>query len=183
MTNRHLCILAATSCVIFAGCGGGGNYTAASAPGPAIADNVLTSTGPAANGVAITINRAGFIRASGTGTDQPLTIRLGTVPMTGNANSATGNGWLPTSGTFVQGNATLSLNSGGKAYSLKIQGATSTASDSTLVLNTILVKPTASSLAGTFGLISSTQIVIAGNSIQWHLWVQLYVERQLDAAN
>lgn len=164
MTNRHLCVLAATSCVILAGCGGGGKDAATPAPGPAIADNVLMSSGPAANGMVATINRAGYIRAVGNGTDQPLTIGLGTVPMTGNANSATGNGWLPSSGTFVEGNATLSLNSGGKAYSLKIQGATNAASDSTLTLNTILVTPTVSSLAGTYGQTSSMQIVIAGTS-------------------
>ncbi|SOE59595.1 hypothetical protein SAMN05414139_01569 [Burkholderia sp. D7] len=164
MTKRHLRILAATSYVILAGCGGGGNDTPASAPGPALADNVLISTGLAANGVIATINRAGFMRVYGSGTGQALTLGLGTVPMTGDANSATGNGWIPSSGTFVQRNATLSLNSGGKAYSLKVQGATSSASDSMLALNTILVKPTVSSLAGTFGMTSSTRIVIAGNS-------------------
>jgi hypothetical protein len=71
--------------------------------------------------------------------------------MAGNANSATGDGWLPSAGTFVQGNATSSLNSGGTTYSLKVQGPSGTASDSTLELNSILVKPTVSSLAGTFG--------------------------------
>jgi hypothetical protein len=34
---------------------------------------------------------------------------------------------------------------------LKVQGPSGTASDSTLELNSILVKPTVSSLAGTFG--------------------------------
>lgn len=165
MTNRHFNFLAAASCVILTSCGGGGKSDAAPAsPGPALVDSVLMSTGPAANGVVATINQAGYIRAFGTGTDQPLTIGLGNEPMSGNANSATGNGWLPSSGTFVEGNATLSLNSSGKSYSLKVQGAGSTASDSTLELNSILVKPTVSSLAGTYGQTPMTQIVIAGNS-------------------
>lgn len=128
-------------------------------------DNVLMLSGPAANAVVVTVNRAGYLRAYGTGTDQSLTLGLGTVPLTGNANSATGNGWMPSSSTFVQGNATLSLNSDGKSYSLKVQGAATTASDSTLTLNSILVPPTTASLAGTYGIVSSQQVVIAGSSL------------------
>jgi hypothetical protein len=151
MNERHLLLVAATSCVLVAGCGGGSKDAATPMPGPAVVDNVLMLTGPAANAVVVTINSAGYLRAFGNGTDQPLTIGLGSVSMAGNANSATGDGWLPSAGTFVQGNATSSLNSGGTTYSLKVQGPSGTASDSTLELNSILVKPTVSSLAGTFG--------------------------------
>ena len=117
-----------------------------------------------ANAVVATVNHSGYLRAYGNGTDQPLTLGLGTVPLTGNANSATGNGWVPSSGTFVKGNAALSLNSDGKTYSLQVQGPSVTASDSTLTLNGILVAPTVASLAGTYGISSSEQIVIAGTS-------------------
>jgi hypothetical protein len=163
-------MLTATSCVILASCGGGGgsgsngNSVAPSPPGPAITDNVLMSSGPAANAVVVTVNHAGYLRAHGNGTDQELTFGLGTVPLTGNANSATGNGWVSSANAFVQGNATLSLNGDGKTYSLQVQGTGSTASDSTLTMNSILVAPTLASLAGTYGISSSAQIMINGTS-------------------
>jgi hypothetical protein len=122
------------------------------------------SSGLAANAVVVTVNHAGYLRAYGDGTDQPLTIGRGTAPLTGNANSATSDGWVPSSNSFVKGKATLSRNSDGKTYSLQVQGPNTTASDSTLTLNTILVAPTAASLAGTYGIASSQQIVITGTS-------------------
>jgi hypothetical protein len=123
------------------------------------------SSGAATNAVVVTVNHAGYLRAYGTGTDQSLTLGLGTVPLTGNANSAAGNGWVPSSSTFVQGNATLSLNSDGKTYSLQVQGPSATAPDSTLTLDSILVAPTVASLAGTYGIDPlSFQVVIAGTS-------------------
>ena len=164
MNKTHFLLLVASSCSLLSGCGGGGNDASAPAPGPSIVDNVLVSTGLAANGVYATINQAGYLRVVGSGTGQPMTIGLGTIPMTGNAKSATGNGWLPSAGTFVQGTATLNLDPGDKTYSLKIQGPSGIASDSTLVLYSNLVKPTVSSLAGTYGQVPSSQIVVAGNS-------------------
>jgi hypothetical protein len=122
------------------------------------------STGPAADGTVVTINRAGYIRAVGDGANQSMTVGLGNTPMTGNANSATGTGWLPSAGTFVQGNATLSLDPDGATYSLKVQGPSGAASVSKLTLNDILVNPTVSSLAGTFGQTPTAQIVISGTS-------------------
>lgn len=170
MKKTLLLLLAAISYSLLTGCGGGGSDTSASAPtsapgpGPAIVDNILISTGLAANGVYATINHAGYLRVVGSGSGEPMTIGLGTIPMTGNANSATGNGWLPSAGTYVLGNANLSLDPGGKTYSLKVQDPGGVASDSTLVLYSNLVKPTLSSLAGTYGQFPSSQIVVAGTS-------------------
>ena len=169
MKNNYMTLLAASLCASVAGCGGGtstsDNGQSASTPAPAIVDNVLMSSGSAANGLVVSINHDGYIRAFGTGTDQPLTIGLGTTPVTGNLGSATGNGWLPSGSTFVQGSATLSANSDAQTYTLKVQGGNIAGSESTLSLTGNLVKPTVASLAGTYGLSAYQPVVISGTSI------------------
>jgi hypothetical protein len=168
MNQKYLSKLVVTSCVILAGCGGGGtggSQGSSTPPGPVITDSVLMSSGTAANALVVTVNHAGYLRAYGTGTNQSLTLGLGSTPLTGNANSATANGWMPASDIFVSGNATLDLNKDKKTYSLQVQGAGTSASDSTLTLVSNLVAPTTTSLAGTYGIGGNPTITIADTSL------------------
>jgi hypothetical protein len=163
MMKRFARMLAITSLPFLYACGGG-DKAASVPPGPALKDTVLFSSASAGNGAIVTINRAGYIRAFGSGNRQALTVGLGTVPMTGNAASANGNGWLPSASTFVNGTATLNANPGSSSYTLIVAGGNIKASDSTMSTTNLLVKPTLSSLGGTFGITTGTQIVISGNT-------------------
>src|SRR5471030_2716518 len=134
--------------LLLAACGGGGGSDASSPPSaPAIVDNVLFSVTPGI-GVVATINKAGYLRAYDMSSGHPVTIALGSTPMTGNATSATGNGWLLSSDVFAQGTVSLNSNSDKTTYTLKAQTANGQVSNSTMKLASNLTKATLSSLAG-----------------------------------
>jgi hypothetical protein len=158
--KKYSWMLAVTSVSLMSACGGGDKTP----PEPALTDAVLSSSDLAINGVIATINRAGYIRVGANGTNAALTVGLGNVPLSGNAATASGNGWLPASSTFVNGSVTLSQHTGSSFYTLNVAGGNIKASSATMSAPNILVKPTLSALAGTFGDFSMTQIVVSGNS-------------------
>jgi hypothetical protein len=168
--KKNFCVsLAVSACLALAACGGGssGNSNSSNtpAPGPALADTVLFSNSAAADSVTAVINKAGIIRAVGEGADQSLSIAGGTMPMTGNANSATGGGWLASGNSFAAANVTLSVNSDGKSYTLSAQGSGVQASNAIMqAAATDLVTPTLSALTGHFGITSSWAIDIDGST-------------------
>ena len=169
MKKKLYVSLAVSSCLALAACGGGSsgngnNSSDTPAPGPALADNVLFSNSTAADSVTAVINKADIIRAVGEGADQALSIAGGTAPMTGNANTATGDGWLASGDAFVRAAVTLVVNRDGKSYTLSAQGSGIQASNATMQPATNLVTPTLSALSGHYGITSSWAIDIDGSS-------------------
>lgn len=148
------------------GSGGGADNTLSSdssAVEPVITDNVLWSITPGSDVVA-TINKAGYLRAYDLSSSQPIVIATGTLPMTGSANAATGDGWLLSSGVFAKAAVSLNSNPGTTTYTLEAASGSGQASNSTMQLADNLEKPTSSSLAGDFETGSINTLVSDGSS-------------------
>jgi hypothetical protein len=144
--------------------GNGSNDTSnTKSAAPILADAVLFSDSNAADGVTMTVDHAGIVRAFGSGTGANVSIAAGTKPLSLSGNTSTGDGWLASGNAFEQSTVTLSPNTDGATYTLKAQSA------STLVSNSVmrpasLVTPTADTLTGDFGLNSTSIMTITGTS-------------------
>jgi len=150
MTHRRFPLALAAASLLLAACGGGsGSDVSTPSTAPAIADNVLFSVTPGM-GVVATINKAGYLRAYDMSSGHPVTIALGSTPMTGNATSAAGNGWLLSSTVFAQSTVSLNSNANTTTYTLKAQSANVQVSNSTMKLASNLTKPTLSALDGNY---------------------------------
>lgn len=181
MLNKTSLSLAFLSCFALSACGGGnsgkgnsstddttgnGNTSVTLAPvAPLLSDNVLVSNSLAENGLFMTVNASGIVRAFGIGNTQNFRLAAGTTPLSQIGNTVSGGAWLASGNTYEPGTVTASANADGTTYTLGAQSADAQVSAPNMEPLVTLIAPTPAALSGQYGIASSWAVTIDGSTL------------------